>query len=78
MQEYRYQILISVSKFFEIFGVRRPIRYEPVPISAGDYDDAVHSDHPEAPSFLEPYLNTEPKPQEPSENNPEETPPAKE
>jgi amino acid transporter len=78
MQEYRYQVLIAVARFFEIFGVRRPIRYEPVPVPAGDYDDAVHADHPGAPSFLEPFLNAEPKPEPPSASDPEETPPEKE
>jgi hypothetical protein len=66
MQEYRHslrgQILIGVTRFFELFGVRRPIRYEPIPASAGDYDHALHVDHPEAPSLLEQYLNKpEPK-----------------
>ncbi len=29
MQEYRYTILVAISRFFELFGVRRPVRYEP-------------------------------------------------
>jgi hypothetical protein len=66
MQEYRYSIrgrvVILVAHFFELFGVRRPVRYEPLPIVAGDYDHAMHSDHPEAPSLLEQYLvKPEPK-----------------
>jgi hypothetical protein len=67
MQEYRYdvrtRILIGVTRVFEWFGVRRPVRYEPVPVAAGDYDHAVHSDHPEAPSLLADYLKepTEPR-----------------
>jgi hypothetical protein len=59
MQEYRYKVLGGVARFFELFGVRRPLRYEPVPIPAGDYDHAVHSDHPDAPSLLAPYLENE-------------------
>ncbi len=54
MQEYRYQVLQVLWRTFEIFGLRRPDPVEPVP--AGDYDHAVHSDHPEAPSILMPYL----------------------
>jgi hypothetical protein len=54
MQEYRYGILKLIGRAFEAFGVRRPDLDEPVP--AGDYDHAVHSDHPEAPSILAPYL----------------------
>ena len=60
MQEYRYQLLINISRIFEIFGVHRPIRFEPEPVLAGDYDHAVHIDHPEAPSILTPYLDSEP------------------
>jgi amino acid transporter len=64
MQEYRYslrnRLLIGVARFFELFGVRRPLRYEPVPVKAGDYDHALHIDHPEAPSILEQYLTEAP------------------
>ncbi len=56
MQEYRYTVLNAVTHFFELFGVRRPVRYAP-PIPAGDYDHALHVDHPGAPSLLEEYLN---------------------
>jgi hypothetical protein len=61
MQEYRHslrgQVLIGITRFLELFGVRRPIRFEPMPVPAGDYDHALHLDHPEAPSILEPYLD---------------------
>lgn len=60
MQEYRYRLLESVAKILEIFGVRRPLRYEPQPVPAGDYDHAIHVDHPDAPSILTPYLGLEP------------------
>jgi hypothetical protein len=56
MQEYRYSLLIGIARFYEMFGVRRPIRYEP-PAIAGDYDHALHVDHPDAPSLLEQYLD---------------------
>jgi hypothetical protein len=62
MQEYRYGLLVGISRFFELFGVRRPMRYDP-PVVAGDYDDALHVDHPEAHSFLEQYLSSLPEPQ---------------
>jgi hypothetical protein len=55
MQEYRYTILIVLAHFFELFGIYRPGRYER-PVAAGDYDHAIHVDHPEAPSLLEQYL----------------------
>jgi hypothetical protein len=62
MQEYRYNILVWISRFFELFGVRRPVRYEH-PVAAGDYNEAVHVDHPEAPSLLADYLKKETPPQ---------------
>jgi hypothetical protein len=55
MQEYRYALLLAVARAFELLGIRRPIRYER-PVEAGDYDHALHVDHPEAPSLLERYL----------------------
>ncbi len=36
VQEYRYRLLEMVAKFWEFFGLRRPMRFEP-PIAAGDY-----------------------------------------
>ena len=59
MQEYRYQLLVGISRFWELFGIRRPVRYE-APVEAGDYDHAIHVDQPEAPSILAPYLDPEP------------------
>ena len=55
MQQYRYSILVFVSKFWAKFGVIRPVRYDPPP-PAGDYDHALHVDNPEAPSFLDQYI----------------------
>ena len=61
MQEYRYSVLVGITRFFELFGIRRPLRYEH-PAFAGDYDHALHVDHPEAPSLLEQYIDhPEPK-----------------
>ncbi len=79
MQEYRYNILVGISRFFELFGVRRPLRYER-PVPAGEYDEAVHIDHPEARSLLADYLKVKPEPKvggapketaEPEEKKPE-------
>jgi hypothetical protein len=60
MQEYRYEVLVGIARLFELVGVRRPVRYEP-PAPAGDYDHAMHVDHPEAPSLLQQYLDNQPK-----------------
>jgi hypothetical protein len=76
MQEYRYSVLVTITHFFELFGVHRPLRYEP-PAAAGDYDHALHSDHPEAPSFLAQYLEKEEEPKlggKPKETEPGEDP----
>ena len=54
MQEYRYKVLVIVRSFFELFGIRRIALDAPIP--AGDYNHALHVDHPEAPSLLEQYL----------------------
>jgi len=63
-QEYRYnlrsRILIAIARFAEVFGVRRPVRFEPRPVPAGDFDQALHSDHPDAPSLLAQYLDNQP------------------
>jgi len=62
MQEYRYALLIGAARFFQLFGVNRPLRYEPAPVAAGDYDHALHVDHPEAPSLLAQYVDQQPQP----------------
>jgi len=72
MQEYRYHILVGASRFFELFGVRRPARYEPPP-PAGEYDEALHVDHPEAKSFLDQYLASQPQPEPHLGGQPKET-----
>jgi hypothetical protein len=55
MQEYRYAFLVAISRFFELFGVRRPVRYEK-PVPAGPYENAIHADLDSEESFLAPYL----------------------
>jgi len=59
MQEYRYGVLTTLAHFFGFFGVHR-LRPVEAPVPAGDYDHALHVDHPDAPSLLEEYL---PKPE---------------
>jgi amino acid transporter len=75
MQEYRYTVLVAITQFFEMLGVHRPVRYDP-PVPAGDYDHALHVDHPEAPSFLEKYLEKKEEPR--LGGKPKETAPAHE
>jgi hypothetical protein len=72
MQEYRYHMLVAIARFWELFGVRRPLRFEP-PAPAGDYDHATHVDHPEAPSLLAQYLDNQPKPEPQVGGQPKQT-----
>jgi len=72
MQEYRYSLLFGIARFFELFGVHRPVRYTPPP-AAGEYDEALHIDHPEAQSFLDQYLATLPKPEPRLGGQPQQT-----
>lgn len=69
MQEYRYMLLVGITRFFELFGVRRPLRYEPPP-PAGEYEEAIHIEHPEARSFLDVYLEAHPQPANPGKGQP--------
>jgi len=71
-QEYRYKLLIAIAHFWELFGVRRPVRFEPPP-TAGEYEDMIHMEHPESHSFLEQYLNSQPKPEPRLGGQPRET-----
>ena len=59
MQEYRYSLLVGIARFWQFFGINRPVRYDP-PAVAGDYNEALHVDHPDAPSLLEQYLDQKP------------------
>jgi len=77
MQEYRYslrnRLLMGIASFYELFGVRRPVKFDKKPAVAGDYNHALHSDHPEAPSLLDQYLSSNPKPDPRLGGQPKET-----
>lgn len=75
MQEYRYSLMISISRFFGIFGIFKPLRFEdqPVPPKAGQFEDALN--HSEHQTFLEQYLDQQPKPQPHLGGAPNETVP---
>ncbi len=55
MQEYRYNLLVGISRFFKLFGVRRPVRGKK-PAPAGPYENAIRADPDSAESFLAPYI----------------------
>jgi hypothetical protein len=70
-QEYRYNLWVKIAQFAELFGVRRPMRFEP-PALAGTYDDALH--HAEAyPTFVEQIQESQPKPEPRLGGKPSET-----
>ena len=63
MQEYRYTLMILVTRFFALFGIFKPMRFEeqPVPPEAGTYEDALN--HDEDKHFITQYLENRPKPE---------------
>jgi hypothetical protein len=60
-QEYRYQILLGLSRVAGIFGLHRPLRFE-TPVKAGDYDQMLVEAESEKPSLLIDYLKEKPEP----------------
>jgi hypothetical protein len=76
-QEYRYslrsRLLISIARFAELFGVRRPLRFEPRPVPAGDFDQVLHTEHVETPPLLTEYLDNQPAPEPRLGGKPSET-----
>jgi hypothetical protein len=57
MQEYRYSLLIWISRFFTWLGDYRPPLNAPKPAMAGDYEAALHG-HPQDRDFLEGYMRS--------------------
>ena len=60
-QEYRYALLVAIARFWELFGVRRPMRFER-PAPAGEYDEAIHGMGLGPVSFIDQYLDAQPRP----------------
>jgi MFS family permease len=63
MQEYRYTLMMLVTRFFAVFGIFKPMRFEEqiVPPKAGDFEDALN--HDEQKQFIGQYLEHQPKPE---------------
>ncbi len=79
MQEYRYWLLVKIVQFFAWLRLPPPSYMPgPAPVIAGDYDHALHVDHPDAPSLLAQYLLPQPLPESHLGGQPQETaePPA--
>jgi len=73
VQEYRYVVLAAIARFWEWFGVRRPVRFEP-PVPAGEYEEALDTAIHGSGSFLDQYLQAQPKPTPRVGGKPKETP----
>jgi len=72
VQEYRHALLIGVARFWELFGVRRPMRFEPL-LPAGEFDEVIDSAERGERSLLEQYLQSQPKPPPRAGGQPKET-----
>jgi hypothetical protein len=75
VQEYRYRLLVGVARFWEWFGVHRPLRFEP-PVPAGEFEDALN--HNKDETFLDQYLASKPKRKPKLGGAPKETAPGNE
>ncbi|MCX6036930.1 MAG: hypothetical protein NTW99_03360 [Chloroflexi bacterium] len=75
VQEYRYRLLVAVARFWEWFGVHRPLRFEP-PVPAGEFEAAMN--HAETETFLDQYLAGKPKRKPKLGGAPKETAPGDE
>ncbi|HEY3311360.1 MAG TPA: hypothetical protein VGK00_06935 [Anaerolineales bacterium] len=78
MQEYRYKLMMSVSNFFAIFGVYKPLRFEKIaiPLEAGEFENALDDD--ENQTFLDKYMAQHPRSEPKLGGPPKETDPNEE
>ena len=77
MQEYRFQVLMAIANFMAIFGIMKPLSVEKsIPAPAGDYEDAMKENGKK--TFLQQYMENQPKPEPRLGGTPKETAPDKE
>jgi hypothetical protein len=72
IQEYRYQVLLTVARFFATLGVIKPQRFEK-PVSPGEFEEALNHQGPE--TFLDQYLESKPRRRPKAGGAPKETAP---
>ncbi len=60
-QEYRFQVLVAIARFAELFGVRRPVRFDP-PVPAGDYEETLKEAAQHSDSLLSHYIQPKEEP----------------
>ena len=74
MQEYRYTVLMAIARFFALFGVLKPIRFEQkIPVSPGEFEAALN--HTASESILDQYLKAKPRRKAKTGGAPRETAP---
>ncbi len=56
MQEYRYGLLQGISKLYGLVGINHPVQCA-APVSAGEYDEAIHATAGDNEAFLRKYLD---------------------
>jgi hypothetical protein len=71
-QEYRFKLLVAVARFWELFGIYRPLRYER-PVAAGEFDQFIQAGQVQSKSLLEQYLNNQPSTEPRLGGSPKET-----
>lgn len=77
MQEYRYSVMMGIARFFAIFGIMKPLRFEQkIPVSPGEFEDALN--HPGSESILDQYIRSKPKQKPRIGGRPRETAPGDE
>jgi hypothetical protein len=74
-QEYRYRLLLAVARFWGLFGLWRPVRFE-TPIVAGDYEEVIGGDYSTGQSYLDPYISHPPTADPGVNGTPEDSPPS--
>ncbi len=60
-QQYRYKLLVGIARFWELFGVRRPMRFEPPGIVGSYIEPGEKTTQPSTP--LAPLTSPPPEPQ---------------
>jgi hypothetical protein len=61
-QEYRYLLIVKLAQFAELFGVRRPMRFE-VPAPAGEYHDGLPKEQLKTPTLVQEFMDNQPQPE---------------
>ncbi len=78
MQEYRYMLLAGIARFFGMFGIFKPLRFDdqPAPAKAGEFETVLN--HAQDETFLKPYLESKPKKKSKAGRPPKKASPGKE